>query len=150
MEAEDAELARLKRIYELTAGVLKCSVLGRDKARLNERRVTCRVEAPADDPQGRSVILLSPECKASVPSLLEAARAMHAKLAAVVGEAAIAEAEARLALREPSSTNHRKKQSVLCIPATRGVSKASQPPLALMLTGFSSSTLRTARKSASE
>ena len=102
---EEAQLQHLVAVLRSTSGVKSVSIVGRDKNKLNARRIMCDVEAPANDEKGRSVITVSANCKAEVPTLLAAARVARGKVAEIIGEAAIAAAEERVAARTPPSSS---------------------------------------------
>lgn len=102
MEQSGADLEaayQLVAVLEATDGVRMASVYGRDKVELNARRIVVKIEAPADDPKGRTIIQVTANWSAEVDSWLACAQVATKKVAAITGEAAIAAARQKLELR---------------------------------------------------
>ena len=60
LQAADLEAAEaMATVLRATDGVRMVSFYGRDKSKLNSQRIKVKVDAPADDDQGRAVIELT-------------------------------------------------------------------------------------------
>ena len=102
--AADMQAAeQLVAILRVMEGVRSATFCGVTNANLNARRILVKVDAPADDPKGRTVIQVPANWSAEVDSWLACAQSATKKVAAITGEAAIAAAKQQLELRSFNS-----------------------------------------------
>ena len=99
LQAADLEAAEaMATVLRATDGVRMVSFYGRDKSKLNSQRIKVKVDAPADDDQGRAVIELTANWSADVDTWRACAELAMRKVAAIVGSPAIAAEQQKLEL----------------------------------------------------